>query len=302
MTHDLLVLAGGEARRLGGVSKADVVVGGRRLLDHVLDAAVGARRTVVVGPPGLVGSDDPRDLRGVREEPPLGGPVAGIAAGLDVLDGRAPADDGRSWPVTGDEPDVLVVACDTPRAARAVAVLTAALADEPTADGARLVTAGGAHLVALHRRAALRRALSDLAAERGPTGVRGASVRALAARLAWVDVPDPGGLGEDADTWEAVHDLDEALRRDRVSDDRPGPDPLHRWVADLVAELGIDPDGVDVDALLDLSRDIAHGVMRPAVPLTAFLVGCAVTARGGSHADLEAVTAQVRALVERRQP
>lgn len=38
---DAVVLAGGRGSRLGGVSKADLVLGGERLLDRVLRAAAG---------------------------------------------------------------------------------------------------------------------------------------------------------------------------------------------------------------------------------------------------------------------
>ena len=53
VSHDAIVLAGGEGRRLGGVTKANVEVAGRRLLVHALDAAAGARRIVVAGPEAL---------------------------------------------------------------------------------------------------------------------------------------------------------------------------------------------------------------------------------------------------------
>jgi molybdopterin-guanine dinucleotide biosynthesis protein A len=47
-----IILAGGRASRLGGVSKADVRVGGRRMLDIVLEAVgeVTADPVVVVAP------------------------------------------------------------------------------------------------------------------------------------------------------------------------------------------------------------------------------------------------------------
>ncbi|MYU19520.1 NTP transferase domain-containing protein, partial [Streptomyces sp. SID8361] len=48
--YDAVILAGGAARRLGGVDKPALRVGGRALLDRVLDACRGAGRTVVVGP------------------------------------------------------------------------------------------------------------------------------------------------------------------------------------------------------------------------------------------------------------
>ena len=74
---------------------------------------------------------------------------------------------------------------------------------------------------------------------------------------------------------------------------------LHRWIRTAGDELGVDPDAVAVDELLDLARDVARGVARPAVPLTAFLAGYAVGAGSGDRAALERTLAQVGALVAR---
>ncbi|WP_214111013.1 DUF6457 domain-containing protein [Acrocarpospora catenulata] len=50
---------------------------------------------------------------------------------------------------------------------------------------------------------------------------------------------------------------------------------LEEWTALVCRELGLDPSQLDRDAVLDLTRDVAHGVARPAAPLTAYLVGLA---------------------------
>lgn len=190
---DAVVLAGGEGRRLGGVSKADLVVGGRTYLDRALDAVGGAVRRVVVGPGDLARPGVPTTL----EDPPLGGPVAGIAAGLDELG-------------TGGAPWVAVLACDVPRAAGLVPTLAAGLAADPSADGAVVVDGEGHRqaLVGIYRRAALEGAVEALRAD---GGVHGRSVRALVGGLTLVEVPDPEGLSADADTWEDVAALAAAL-------------------------------------------------------------------------------------------
>ncbi len=59
------------------------------------------------------------------------------------------------------------------------------------------------------------------------------------------------------------------------------PAELDRWVASLSSALGLsegDDDGHDVPIglLLDLTREAAHGVVRPAGPLTTYLVALAV--------------------------
>ncbi|MFL6239088.1 MAG: molybdenum cofactor guanylyltransferase [Actinomycetes bacterium] len=74
---DGLVLTGGSARRLGGVDKPSLVVGDRSMVGRAVDALRDARRVIVIGPGG-----------DVIEDPPGGGPVAAIAAGLALV--RAP--------------------------------------------------------------------------------------------------------------------------------------------------------------------------------------------------------------------
>jgi hypothetical protein len=66
------------------------------------------------------------------------------------------------------------------------------------------------------------------------------------------------------------------------------PDVLTSWVADLAAALDLDPADLDRDLLLDVARDAAHGVARPAAPLTTFLVGYAAGLRGGGPAAVAA--------------
>ena len=81
LTYAALVLTGGSARRLGGASKPDLVVGGEPLLVSALAAASGAAVTIVVGPPT---PHHPEHLT-TRETPPGGGPVAAIAAGIQLV-------------------------------------------------------------------------------------------------------------------------------------------------------------------------------------------------------------------------
>jgi hypothetical protein len=51
---------------------------------------------------------------------------------------------------------------------------------------------------------------------------------------------------------------------------------MDQWTAAVCADLGLDASAADLRAVLDLTRDVAHGVARPAAPLTAYLVGVAV--------------------------
>ncbi|MFB9840358.1 DUF6457 domain-containing protein [Actinoallomurus acaciae] len=62
---------------------------------------------------------------------------------------------------------------------------------------------------------------------------------------------------------------------------------LDEWIRAACAELGIDPADVHRDLILDVARDVAHGVARPAAPLTAYLMGLAV-GRGAPVRDAAA--------------
>jgi hypothetical protein len=54
---------------------------------------------------------------------------------------------------------------------------------------------------------------------------------------------------------------------------------LDDWIADAAHTLGLPPEALPHDlrdALLDVTRDVAHGVARIAGPLTTYLIGLAV--------------------------
>ena len=71
--------------------------------------------------------------------------------------------------------------------------------------------------------------------------------------------------------------------------------PLDAWVAELSEELGIEPASVDRNLLLDVARDAARGIARPAAPLTTFLVGLAAGRAGGDAAAVrDAATTAMR--------
>jgi hypothetical protein len=72
--------------------------------------------------------------------------------------------------------------------------------------------------------------------------------------------------------------------------------PLPRWADGLARDLGIEQ-VLGVDEVLDLAADAAHGVMRPAAPLTTYLVGVAVGQAGGDPARVAEVLERVRAAI-----
>ena len=69
------------------------------------------------------------------------------------------------------------------------------------------------------------------------------------------------------------------------------PADLDAWIVRLADALGIDAAEVQTAALLDVTRDAAHGVTRPAGPVTTFLLGIAV-ARGMDFDEATAATRQ----------
>lgn len=113
---DAIVLAGGRASRLGGIDKPALVIRGARLVDHAVDgaSAAGADQVILVGP-HRTPTTAPVRLVEVREDPPFGGPVAALEAGLAQV----------------TAPLVLLLAADLPYAELAASTLLASV-DELT--------------------------------------------------------------------------------------------------------------------------------------------------------------------------
>ncbi|AMM19638.1 hypothetical protein AX769_05145 [Frondihabitans sp. PAMC 28766] len=181
---DAILLAGGRASRLGGGDKTALVADGQTLLERSIEAAQDATTRVVVGAlpdavlrPGLVIT---------REDPPWSGPASALAAGLRTLD------EARST-----APFVLVLACDMPRVADAVAVILRAFSDLPETDGCIAVDDGGRRqpLLAIYRAGAVREALDgfdpvDASMRRLLAGLRLAEVAVASELVDDVDTPD----------------------------------------------------------------------------------------------------------------
>jgi molybdopterin-guanine dinucleotide biosynthesis protein A len=168
-----VILAGGAGRRLGGARKPLLPVGGRTMLDRVLAAVADAAPRVVVGPAELA---VPSGVWRVSEEPPGGGPVAALAAGLAVVDTE----------------EVAVLAADLPFLTRqAIQTLRTAL-QQSTVDGAIYVDDQGRRqtLCGVWRTDALRSALRER------PGHRGAALRHLLAGLRIREVADVSGESE----------------------------------------------------------------------------------------------------------
>ena len=173
-TYDAIVLAGGTARRLGGIDKPALEVNGMSLLDRALAAAAGASRIVVVG------EERPTRLpvEWTMEDPPKGGPVAALAAGLALV----------------SSPRVLVLAADLPHVDEKVVALLLA---EPERDVVALDDGGRRQpLLAVYDAGRLRGAI-------GQVGSENAAMRDLLAHLDPLEV-GIGPAATDCDTWDDV--------------------------------------------------------------------------------------------------
>lgn len=172
-----MVLAGGTGRRMGGVDKANLQVGGSTMLDRVLRAAAPlCQRLVVVGTPR------PVETAGVvftYEARPGGGPVPAVLAGLAAA---GPAEtvivlavDLPLLSTTGLER--LLAAMETPGAPAPDPVAAAAAADEKGRPNA---------LLAAYRAHVLEAARAGLTGENGGASLPAA--RLLPAEVVIVDL------------------------------------------------------------------------------------------------------------------
>lgn len=269
MKTGAVLLAGGRGARLGGTDKGALVLHGTSLLDRALAALTGIE-TVVVGPPRP-------GARTVREDPPRSGPAAAVCAGLAALP---------------EVDEVLLLAVDVPGLPTAVPRLLAAEGD---ADGVVAVDGDGREqwLLGRYDAAAVRRAAGRLG---DPAD---APLRALLGGLRLARLPLPPELTADVDTVaDAVAAGIAPLRSEggaAVSDDVGAT--LDAWWATLTEALGLTDVPAVREAILGLAGEAAHGVVRPAAPVTTFLAGYAAGLAGGSAADVDRAIATAGAAV-----
>lgn len=186
-----LVLAGGRGSRLGNEDKAALTIGGTSLLDHLLSSLPEGVPVVVAG------SERPtrRPVTFRRESPVHGGPVAGIAAGVEAV----------RTPVTA------LLGVDMPWAG---GLLEQLIAEFASCDAAALVPVDPAGfrqpLCAVVRTQALRSALLGLG------DCRGRSLREL---MSLVDIHERP-LSEAETRW--VEDIDTPQDLLKARSTRPG--------------------------------------------------------------------------------
>ena len=122
-------------------------------------------------------------------------------------------------------------------------------------------------LCAAYRTEALRRALDSLAASGALAGL---AVRALLPALDVMEWPVPAAALADVDT-------EDQLTAARLRATQEEGTDMQEWVDAVSAALGVEVP-VDIDAILDVARDAAHNVDRPAAPVTTYILGAAVAA------------------------
>lgn len=220
---DAIVFAGGRGHRLGGRDKATLKLAGARLIDRVVNAAraSGVNRIVVVGPTHVI----PADCIGAREDPPFGGPLAALVAGLRAFDERT--EPGvLEFENPGNVGEVLLLSCDLVQPAAVVELLAAAVRDHKAGNGPPAEEPPDAHvlsdpdgrfqwLAGRYRLPALRDGVEALGGD-----VAGRPLRAALSGLRIRQVPAPARAVADIDTPE---DLARAIAAEEIDLRRPEP-------------------------------------------------------------------------------
>ena len=174
-----IVLAGGQARRFGS-DKLAADVDGRPLLEIALDGLPDDWRVAVVGPPRHLA----REVTCLREDPPGGGPAAGLITGL-------------TWALATDVGAIITLPGDATGGGRAAVLLQAELSER---EGDAVVGVDGSgrdQVLQVALRPPAARLLVELA---GPDRGHDQSVRRLVTALTPARLALPDDLCADIDT------------------------------------------------------------------------------------------------------
>ena len=252
---DSIVVAGGMATRMGGLDKAMLTLGlsGKTLLEDVITACPG--KVFVVGYPREIVVEGNDEVTWVDDLNPAGGPAAGIWSGLSN--------------VTSDY--VFISAADQTLSNETVTRIVSAAQGN---DGAWAIRADGSGqpLCACVRTGMMR----DLLA---PTqGINQSPLRLLSA-LNMVGVNVNPDQVVDFDTWQ---DVAKAVKGSDAMDQT-----TQMWMARVATLLDVDQHEMLTSELLDLTREVAHGVERKSAPLTTFLLGYAAGKDSLNHDEVK---------------
>lgn len=238
---DSIVVAGGNATRMGGFDKAMLPLGhgSRALIEDVIKACPG--KVFVVGYPREIESN--ALVSWVPDLNPGGGPAAGIWSGLSRTTSEY----------------VFISAADQTLSEETVSKLITAAQGN---DGAWSIRSDGTGqpLCAVVRADLLRELLV-------PTqGINQSPLRLLSS-LVMVGVEVNPDQVVDFDTWQ---DVAKAVKGSEAMDQI-----TQMWMARVATLLNVDQHEMLISELLDLTREVAHGVERKSAPLTTFLLGYA---------------------------
>jgi len=240
---DSIVVAGGSATRMGGFDKALLPLGlsGKALLEDVVTACPG--EVYIVGYPREITVENNKLFTWVPDLNPSAGPAAGIWSGL--------ARTATEY--------VFISAADQTLTDETVAKIVLAAQGN---DGAWAIRSDGTGqpLCACVRSELLRDLLS-------PTqGVNQSPLRLLSTLNMVGVIVNPEQV-IDFDTWQDV------AKAVKGSDDMDQITQM--WMARVATLLNVDQHEILTSELLDLTREVAHGVERKSAPLTTFLLGYA---------------------------
>lgn len=238
-----IIVAGGKGTRMGGMDKAMLPLGlsGKSLLEDIVASCPG--KVFIVGYPRNIGKAFEDSVTWVPDLNPSGGPAAGIWSGL----------------VRVSSEYVFISAADQTLSAGTVSQLVAKSSGNQGAWAIRS-DGSGQPLCAVVRTDLLRELLA-------PTqGVNQSPLRLLSS-LSMVGVNVNPDEVVDFDTWQ---DVAKAAKGSETMDQI-----TQMWMARVASLLNVDPHEVLTSELLDLTREVAHGVERKSAPLTTFLLGYA---------------------------
>lgn len=240
---DSIVVAGGNASRMGGLDKVMLPLGlsGNTLLEDVIKSCPG--KVFIVGVPREIGTEINSLVTWVPDLNPGGGPAAGIWSGL--------------LHVTSEY--LFVSAADQTLSEGTVSLLIESASGN---DGAWAIRTDGSGqpLCACVRTDLLRELLVST------QGINQSPLRLLST-LNMVGVTVNPDQVIDFDTWQDVaKTVNGSEAMDQIT---------QMWMARVAMLLDVDQHEVLISELLDLTRDVAHGVERKSAPLTTFLLGYA---------------------------
>jgi molybdopterin-guanine dinucleotide biosynthesis protein A len=240
---DSIIVAGGSATRMGGADKAmlPLGLGGNALIADVIQSCPG--KVFIVGYPREIGTVANESVTWVPDLNPGGGPAAGIWSGLTKVSSEY----------------VFISAADQTLSQETVGKLIEAASG---IDGAWATRSDGSGqpLCACVRTELLRELLA------ATQGVNQSPLRLLS-NLKMVGVNVNPNQVVDFDTWQ---DVAKAVKGSEAMDQI-----TQMWMSRVATLLDVDSHEVLTSELLDLTREVAHGVERKSAPLTTFLLGYA---------------------------